>query len=233
MTTVIITGTSSGIGHACAWLYLEKGYNVLGISRNNSIDHENFRFLHCDLSDPYQIEQIQFLDNIPREGNVILINNAGIIGQIDRVPALEMNHFLELAHVNIVAPQVLCAKLLQELSSNRVEVIVNISSGAAKRAIPSWAAYCASKAAIDLFSETLRIELMELGYETRVYSVAPGVVDTNMQSTIRSADEDKFTALPNFIALKEENELRSPEHVAALLDELIQQPVQGEVVRRL
>jgi benzil reductase ((S)-benzoin forming) len=232
MTTVIVTGTSSGIGHACALHYLNKGYHVLGISRNNSIEHENFRFLHCDLSDPYQIEQIHFSDNISRHGNVILINNAGIIGEINRVPTLDMNHFLEVAHVNIVAPQVLSAKILQELG-DRVEVIVNISSGAAKRAIPSWAAYCASKSAIDIFSETLRIELLEMGQTTRIYSVAPGVVDTPMQEQIRSANESDFTPLPNFLALKENNELRSPQEVAQRLDDLIQHPEQGEVVVRL
>jgi benzil reductase ((S)-benzoin forming) len=233
MKTAIITGTSSGIGKACALRFLELGYRVIGISRNNSIEHDNFVFIHCDLSDVYQIEQLNFKEILAADNRVVLINNAGILGHIDRVPELNAEHFISVANVNIIAPQVLCAKLLQEFNPQQVDCIVNISSGAAKRAIPSWAAYCASKAALDLFSETLKIELVELGYPAKVYSVAPGVVDTAMQTHIRSANEDNFTALPNFIALKEEGNLRSPEEVARLISELVEDPKQGEVVTRV
>lgn len=233
MRTVLITGTSSGIGRAFAEHFLAKGDRVVGISRNNSIEHERFRFVYCDLSDVYQIEELSLNEFIPANGRVVLINNAGILGEIDRIPSLDAQHFISVANVNIIAPQMLCAKLFQEIQPNRIECVVNMSSGAAKRAIPSWGAYCASKAALDMFSESLKLECLELGYATKVYSVAPGVVDTAMQTYIRTANEDNFTSLPNFIALKEEGNLRSPEEAAYLIAELVEDPEQREVVVRV
>ena len=231
--TIIITGISSGIGKACAEYYLGKGYKVLGISRRNTIEHENYRFISCDLSDPYQIEQLDFKEELDRESEVILINNAGNIGEIKHFTNVSTNHFRELSNVNILAPQMLITMLFQQIAPKRIETIINISSGAAQRPIPSWAAYCASKAAIDMYSETLRVEMTELGLKTKIYSVAPGVVDTNMQVVIRATSQEDFTSVANFQRMKEEGELRSPEQVALLLDQLIQQKEQGEVVCRL
>ena len=231
--TIIITGISSGIGKACAEYYLGKGYKVLGISRRNTIEHENYRFISCDLSDPYQIEQLDFKEELDRESEVILINNAGSIGEIKHFTNVTTNHFRELSNVNILAPQMLITMLFQQIAPKRIETIINISSGAAQRPIPSWAAYCASKAAIDMYSEALKVEMTELGLKTKIYSVAPGVVDTNMQVVIRATSQEDFTSVANFQRMKEEGELRSPEQVALLLDQLIQQKEQGEVVCRL
>ena len=231
--TYIITGSSAGIGKACAEYYLAQSHHVIGISRSNTLEHPKFSFVSCDLSDSYQLEQIDFREKLDRNSTVILINNAGTIGEIKHFPNLSALHYRELANINILAPQVLITMLFQQIVPSRIETIVNISSGAAKRPIPSWAAYCASKAAIDLYSETLKIEFMELGLSTKIYSVAPGVVDTQMQVIIRSTSPEDFTGVTNFRRMKDEGELRSPREVAVLLDALLQEPEQGEVVCRL
>jgi benzil reductase ((S)-benzoin forming) len=231
--TIIITGVSSGIGKACAELYLEKDYNVLGISRSNTIKNKNYRFISCDLSDPYQIEQLDFNEELDKESDIILINNAGTIGEIKHFTNVSASHLRELSNLNILAPQLLITLLFQQIDPKRIESIITISSGAAQRPIPSWAAYCASKAAINMYSETLKIELTELGLKTKIYSVAPGVVDTNMQVIIRAASQEDFTSVTNFQRMKDEGALRSPKEVAVLLDQLIQSEEQGEVVCRL
>jgi benzil reductase ((S)-benzoin forming) len=231
--TIIITGVSSGIGKACGEYYLNKGYKVLGISRRNTLEHENYRFISCDLSDLYQIEQLDFKEELDSESAVVLINNAGTIGEIKHFTKVSANHFKELSNLNILAPQLLITMLFQQIDPKRIETIINISSGAAQRPIPSWAAYCASKAAVDMYSQTLQIEMIELGLKSKIYSVAPGVVDTNMQVTIRATSQEDFTSVSNFQRMKEDGELRSPEEVAALLDQLIQREEQGEVVCRL
>jgi benzil reductase ((S)-benzoin forming) len=149
--TIIITGVSSGIGKACAELYLEKDYNVLGISRSNTIKNKNYRFISCDLSDPYQIEQLDFNEELDKESDIILINNAGTIGEIKHFTNVSASHLRELSNLNILAPQLLITLLFQQIDPKRIESIITISSGAAQRPIPSWAAYCASKAAINMF----------------------------------------------------------------------------------
>src|SRR5690606_9251492 len=107
--------------------------------------------------------------------------------------------------VNTIAPMLLCQFVLQHYPLDRPLTIVNISSGAGRRPIPGWAAYCTSKAALDMYSQTIYLEEKERNRNIRVYSVAPGVVDTPMQETIRKSDPSTFSSLHSFILLKENN----------------------------
>lgn len=232
MDIYIITGTSKGIGKALAEFYLNQGKEVLGISRTPSIEHANFHWLKHDFSNIDSIKKINLSPWVSDKKNVVLINNAGTIGEIKRSHELTLEHYQQLALVNIVAPQFLISHLLQHVPKGDFSAIVNISSGAGRRAIPSWAGYCASKAAIDLFSETLLEEFKELNQNTKVYSVAPGVVDTSMQETIRNSNPTDFSSHQKFVALNENKELRSPHEVAQLIDRLLQEE-QGEVVCRV
>lgn len=218
----IITGTSSGIGKALAEHYLAKGERVIGISRSNTLQDALFTHIPCDLSNIKELEQLELKKHITQQDfPIALFNNAGTIGDINRSHELTLSHYIQVANLNIVAPQYLSTLVLQTFGFENVSFILNISSGAGQRPIPSWAAYCASKAAIDLFSRTLQEEILELGYSTRIFSVAPGVVDTQMQVTIRQSGEDNFSQNKKFVELKEENMLRSPEEVAQLLTELL------------
>lgn len=231
--TVIITGSSSGIGKACTTFFLSKNYTVIGISRTNNKVHKNFHFIQCDLSQVEDLEKLNFKNLIDHESEIILINNAGTLGEIKHFDHLKLSHFENLNNLNILAPQYLITLLFSSFSSEKIIAIVNISSGAAKRPIASWGAYCSSKAALDMYSETLLIEFKEKNINTKIYSVAPGVVDTNMQNMIRATSKQDFSEVDNFISLKSDNKLRDPENVATMLYELITFPLQKEVVQRL
>lgn len=228
----IITGASKGIGKAIAEFYLDQGEEVVGISRTNAIEHPSFHWLKHDFSSLENVEKINLGPWVSERDKIVLINNAGTLGDIKKVDAVDLDHYHRVALLNIVVPQFLCSHLLQEAKKNSIHAIVNISSGAGRRAISGWAAYCASKAAIDLFSETLLEEFKELGLNTKVYSAAPGIVDTEMQQTIRNSNPEDFSSHKKFIELKENNELRPPQEVAQLLNELLQKD-QGDVICRL
>lgn len=103
--------------------------------------------------------------------------------------------------------------------------VVNISSGAGKSAIHGWAAYCASKAAVDLMSETIHLEQFE-NPNFNIYAVAPGVVDTEMQGQIRAAEEGDFPRIEYFRDLKSNNELASPTLVAQKIDFILNHPTE-------
>lgn len=228
---VIITGASSGIGKAIAEFYLAKGEHVVGISRTQEINHNNFKFVKCDLSDYEALEKFELTDYLNEDDHFILINNAGTIGSIKRSHEVELKDYYNVAVLNIVALQHLCSQFFHCNQPNKT--IVNISSGAAQRPIPSWAAYCASKAAVDLFSETLQAEIDEMNGTTKVFSLAPGVVDTKMQVAIRNSNKNDFSSHQKFVDLKESNELRSPEEVAELLYEWLNESDVKNVVGRL
>lgn len=226
----VITGTSSGIGLALAQYYLEKGKKVIGISRNNQIAHTNFTFIPCDFTNKEEVQQLSLTKYISKDHlPICLINNAGTIGTIRRTPLLDYKHFEEVALTNIVAPQYLSASILKDFEVGNVEFIINISSGAGQYPVASWSAYCASKAAINLFTETLDKEIKELNGKTRVFAIAPGVVDTTMQNTIRNSKEGEFSRREEFIEKYENQELRSPQEVAERIANFIKNPpAEGE-----
>ncbi len=215
-TKVYVTGVSRGLGKAVAEKFLKEGYSVVGIGRSSDIHHVNYTFLVCDLSLQSDIDKIQF-DTTCDE--VILINNAGQIGNLQRISDQIEPDFEEVMRVNTLAPMYLSWSCLQQVKG--AIKIVNISSGASTRAIPGWAAYCASKAAIDRFSETIQLEEKEKGRDVNVWSVAPGVIDTAMQEKIRSASAESFSSLDTFLDLKKNDELTNPQVTADKLFRLI------------
>jgi benzil reductase ((S)-benzoin forming) len=227
---VYITGVSGGLGKALAHEFLKRGNIVVGIGRNSSIVHPDYSFLNCDLTNLQAITKIRFQGN---EEGCILINNAGLVGPIKRISDQHPKDVTDVMNVNIIAPMLLCQQFLQQLSSQTRKIILNISSGAANRPIPSWATYCASKIALDRFSETILLEEQEKGREMVIYSVAPGVVNTNMQSQIRSASQNDFSSISKFSELYLRNQLQDPEEVAQRLADLLFRPFDGQVVRSI
>lgn len=226
--TYIITGVSRGIGKALAEHFLSKNHSVIGIGRSCSLFHPNFHFVELDLLDSDAIEKFQLPSTESKE--IVLINNAGIIGNIERISSMKADGIDEIMQINVIAPIKLTRKISEFCGNKKQFTLVNISSGAGKRPIPSWAGYCASKAAIDLFSQTFLLEERELGKSTKVYSVAPGVIDTDMQVQIRATDENSFSSLENFQKLKSEQKLETPERIALKLDKLLSIPYSDEVL---
>jgi benzil reductase ((S)-benzoin forming) len=100
--------------------------------------------------------------------------------------------------------------------------LINISSGAALKGYASWGAYCASKAAVDRLTECALLEEAESGL--RAYSLAPGVIDTDMQVAIRAASKQQFPMVQKFIDLKAQEAFNTPAYVAQKILELALQP---------
>ncbi len=225
---VFITGVSKGIGEALALFYLGKGEKVVGIGRSHALNHPNFEFLSCDLSDVSEVEKLSF--EIGNQDSVLFINNAGLIGNIQRISDQKVLDIQEVMQVNFQAPAVFMHKISRICGDSISLTVVNISSGAGKRPIASWAGYCASKAALDLFSETFYVEEQEKERNTKVYSVAPGVIDTDMQKKIRSARVEDFSMSQRFHDLKATNGLATPTEIAERIDFLLHKPYTGEVI---
>lgn len=222
----IITGTSRGIGRALAELLLEKGETVIGISRTNTVVHPKFTFIECDLSNPTSVSK---LDIQTSNSPVILINNAGVLGEIGRISQLRTDTWPTVFQVNLLSVVQLTQKIYSQSDKNNFS-LVNISSGAANRAIPSWGAYCASKAALNMFSQNFFIEERELGFKPKIYAVAPGVIDTAMQEQIRNTSSEDFSGVDNFKALKQNGQLFSPGEAAQRLLQLLAREYDEEVI---
>ena len=149
-----------------------------------------------------------------------------MIGDIAPIGSLSWQTFSRVNYVNVVAPQILMNAFIRDVSKNDGEhIILNVSSGAGKHPIDAWATYCGSKAALDLFSKTVQQELKDRSCDSvKIFSVAPGVVDTAMQNQIRNSDESKFLSLGKFKDLKTSGNLTSPKEVANKLQNVLLNP---------
>lgn len=219
-----ITGSSKGIGKALALKLLNDGHKVVGLSRSCTIVHPNYKHETLDLSDLKLVSDFHF--DINTTDNIILINNAGSIGPIKPIGHQTNNDIINLNNLNVITPELLCNKFIHQFSLQENQYqIVNVSSGAGKRPIDAWATYCASKSAIDLFSETILEELKERNFMNwDVFSIAPGVVDTDMQNQIRASKPHEFLSHQKFLDLKSNNELLTPAVVADLICNVIYSP---------
>ncbi|HXZ48651.1 MAG TPA: SDR family NAD(P)-dependent oxidoreductase, partial [Usitatibacter sp.] len=118
--------------------------------------------------------------------------------------------------VNLVAPMRLMRRFLRMTEGAApLRRIVNISSGAGRRPVAGWSAYCVAKAGLDMASRVAALEARERGAAVEVTSLAPGVVDTGMQAAVRSVSEADFPDVERFRRMKAEGALRSAGDVAA------------------
>lgn len=215
LPTIWITGVSSGIGLATAKYFLAQNYSVCGIGRRNSIFHPNYRFFELDLTNSSAVNSFRFSGI---QSGDVLINNAGIVGEI--LPATSVSHE-SIEDVFTVNTSSAC-KLANQFAREAEEgVILFISSGAAQRPVKGWGAYCASKAAVDMYARVMQEEFEYYHQPFIVKSIAPGVVDSPMQAHIRSSKPEFFPDHPNFIALHTHSELDHPELTARKLSYLL------------
>ena len=220
MNLIYITGSSSGLGKALAELLLEDNNNQLvGIARRETIQHERYTHYTLDLKDVINENIFQKLPANCKK--VVLINNAGDIGPITRVGSNSYKEVVDNYTINVIAPSFLCNQFVQAYQNDELQkIIINVSSGAGKKPIEAWSTYCASKAALDMFTLVLQTEHPEF----KVFAVAPGIVDTPMQDAIRSADDQHFPHLDRFQSYKADGDLLSARKVALKYLKIIQEP---------
>lgn len=227
MEYYFITGSSRGLGLALANKILDdNNARVVGVSRQNNINHPNYRHYAIDLSDINSLENRipDLFTELPNAEKITLINNAGVLGDIAHVGKINNDSLKEVFNVNFIAPAILTNEFIRKY--HRLEgchkLVLNISSGAGKKPTDGWAGYCSSKAALDMFSEVVAVEKQKDHNNLKILSVAPGIVDTDMQNEIRHSNKENFSRLDEFIEYKKENMLVSPDKVASKLMYIIQ-----------
>jgi len=228
----IVTGTTSGLGLAFIQNLIENDHLVYSISRKESPyllelkSNVNFKHFNCDLADELQVnntlESVFELIDLYAIASVTLINNAGTINPIGNVGKNESKALYNSIDTNLKAPIVFSNYFIEQTQKFAIKkYILNISSGAGRKPYAGWATYCAAKAGLDLFTTCIGEEQKEEQFPVKAISFAPGVVDTEMQVTIRSTKKEDFDAVTRFIELKNTNQLLAPEFVAQKLLELL------------
>lgn len=232
--TALITGASRGLGAGIAREFAQLGYNLALCSRSDpELDPcHSVITQRLDVRDGAALARFAER-SVDQFGQIDLwVNNAGLLAPIKPLRDCDITQWWELMEVNVRALVQASQWFARHVRGRDGEgVLINISSGAAQHGYAGWTAYCASKAAVDLFSEALQLEERDAGL--RVYSVAPGVIDTDMQNLIRSCDESDFPEVGKFHELKQSEAFNSTDFVARSLHELAWSARPREVVLRL
>lgn len=222
MDVVIITGASRGLGHALADQYLSPSCRVIGVARSpNTVLEAHARALGAwldwyleDLAEPYATDALaqSITTDMPRDAaRYVLINNAGTLGPIGPAATLEPGAAASALNLNVLAAMLFSARFLAATETLTVpRYVLNISSGAARDPLAGWGVYCASKAALDMFTRVTNLDEARRPYPAKLVSLAPGIIDTEMQSTVRAAAADQFPDVERFRTMKDQGQLVSP-----------------------
>lgn len=160
---------------------------------------------------------VQWLSKTPRRPftRATLINNAGLIPAIAPLSASDPSNLSQALRVGLEAPMLLTSAFLNATQAWGIpRRVLNISSGLGRRAMASQAAYCAVKAGMDHFTRCLALDEAREENGAKVCSLAPGVIDTDMQIQLRSANAADFPDQDNFNQLKTGGHLSTPSEAA-------------------
>lgn len=222
----IVTGTSSGIGETLARQLLDRGWHVFGLARRASpVKAPHYTHLQMDLGDvknlAYTLDtKLGSTVSDAAVSRVALVNNAALVALMGQVDQLEAAGMMDAYAVNTVAPVSLMGWVLRTAQPQASVRIVNVSSGAAVDPFPGLGAYGMTKAALRLGGMVLAAELDARAGEgpardATIWSYEPGVVDTPMQTAVRTSTADTVPIVGVFQQLKAEGKLIPPEKPAS------------------
>lgn len=241
----IITGTSRGIGEALAYELIQPDHHLhcLSRSRNEELIREaeavgaGLSYYEQDLAQTFDAHHLMGIIlgsvDLPQAASITLVHNAGVLQPISAM-GTETHGAEDLVrnvNVNLLSPMLMTDAFVRGLQEVPIpKRVLAISSGAARRPIHAWSAYCTTKAAMDMHCQCLQLEQQDEEHPIRVASVAPGTVDTHMQEEIREVPQEQFSDVDRFHRLKAEGKLWTPEFVAGELVAFLQSEEFGNEV---
>jgi len=215
--TLLVTGASSGIGQALCEILIERGANVLGVTRRPATLSENIFPIAADLSQRDQIAGIfQNLGKIDA-----LVNCAGV-AYLSRIVDGNPTDWEEMWRVNVMALS-LCCQLSLKHFPNSGGRIVNVSSMSGHRVPPSGGFYAPTKFAVRAITDALRCELKSIDSPIQVACVSPGFVDTPLLDQYFRGREEAL------VQTKAAMKMLSPQDVAYAILTILEAPAHVEI----
>jgi len=225
----VVTGASRGMGAAIAEQLLgDPGHAVLGIARGASEtlaavaakSGATVEQWQADLAEPIGVAARLHGWLAARDAaeftQATLINNAGVVTRIGALEDCSVEELSAALRVGLEAPLLLTAAFLRATARWHGERrVLNISSGLGRRAMAGQATYCAAKAGMDNLSRAVALDQALVDNGAKIVSLAPGVIDTDMQAQLRAGDAAGFPEQQVFLKLKESGQLASSREAAA------------------
>ena len=196
--TIFITGATSGIGKATAEVFVKQGHRLIICGRrkevldNLQIQLSNFTDVYSLVFDVRNQQEVQnAINSLPEEWKNIdvLVNNAGNAHGLEPISDANISDWDAMMDGNVKGLLYVSQPIIKLMKANNSGHIVNISSVAARQTYANGTVYCASKKAVDVISEGMRLELTEFGI--KVTNVQPGAVETDFSKVRFKGDEER------------------------------------------
>ena len=241
----IITGASRGLGLALAQALIEQGHQLLCISRNASPALQELATKRGARLEQWTQDLTQAGEAAQRLqtwlaaqdasqlASATLINNAASLPRIAPLSEADPAELARVLRSGLEAPMLLSAAFLHATQAwpgvaGIERKLLNISSGLGRRAMASQSGYCAIKAGMDHFTRCVALEEALKPHGAKVCSLAPGVIDTDMQITLRATPPEQFPDLANFQGMKDKGLLSAPADTARALLAYLARPEFGK-----
>lgn len=224
---VWITGGSGGIGRALVQGWVRRHAQIIAVGRTPLPGASH---LYADLSDPasWDIVGRAFETGLRSftGSRVVLVQAAGVLDPIGFAGEVDPDAYRANVVLNSAAFQVLGDRFLyagRHLQEVRRQMLI-LGSGAAHTVYPGWSAYGAAKAAVEQWVRNVGAEQALRG-GAEIVALAPGTVDTAMQTQLRETEAEDFPAREKFVALYEQGRLASPDETADRILALLDGPI--------
>jgi NAD(P)-dependent dehydrogenase (short-subunit alcohol dehydrogenase family) len=231
----VVTGASQGLGAGMATTFAEHGLRLGLCARTEPTAPSGADAVTAsvDVTDAFGLARFAS-SVVERFGRIDLwVNNAGVLEPIDFLADADVGALAHHVNVNVTGMLFGSRTFARHVREREgTGVLVNMTSGAARTVYQGMAVYCASKAAVEMATRVVAGE--EAAHGLMAYAVAPGVVDTVMQTLMRETPVERLPARDRFVAVQEAEAYNSPAWVARFLLDLVEgrrRPV--EVVMRV
>ncbi|HVB94773.1 MAG TPA: SDR family NAD(P)-dependent oxidoreductase [Acidimicrobiales bacterium] len=218
----VVTGASRGLGAGLARAFAHQGLRLGLCARHLPVAPSGADAVcgSVDVTDAAALDGFAG-EVVARFGRIDLwVNNAGVLDPTGPLADADPEALRRHVEVNVTGALFGCRTFARHVRTRPGGgVLVNISSGAGTKIYEGWAAYCASKAAVDMMTAVVGAE--EHAHGLRGFALAPGVVDTDMQATIRATPAARFPSVGRFVQLHRDRAFNSPDRVATFILDLV------------
>ncbi|WP_234110775.1 SDR family oxidoreductase [Chryseobacterium sp. R2A-55] len=219
--TVIITGSSTGIGFALAEFFGKKGHRVFGLSRKNA-DSKFFTTIPTDITDRFQVQNA-VSEILKTEKRIdLLINNAGM-GMVGSVEDSSQEEILSLFNLNVVGAVQMMSAVLPMMREQRSGRIINISSIGSEMGLPFRGFYSASKSALDKVTEAIRYEVSPWNIEVcalHLGDIRTNIAENRVQTAVSQPYQRIFEKIHQ-VMNSHVDQGTEPSEVAAYIEKLL------------
>lgn len=228
--SIIVTGSSTGIGRAIAVALARAGARVVCAARNESKLRDTVSQIEKDGGDaiavPTDVTDSKQIDQMIKETLTafqkidVLINNAGIYGAIGGLWEVDADTWWKDLTTNLQGPFLCCRAVLPSMMTQNEGVIINMSGGGSSFPFLGGSGYGCSKAALMRLTDTLADELTHAGHSIEVYGLSPGFVRTGISESV-AASEAGEKWLPQFKEWLDKGEDHPAEDVGEVVIKLL------------